>query len=312
MSAWGGSSLRQSWEASVVAGGPAITARFWSNVLHEGTGFWASIALSSVSCPPGWVSSTGQTPCQLCPPGRACPSAQTTSPVLCPPGRYSLQGADSCMACPVGRYGLPRSWGLSTPSCSGVCVAQPGQGCGPGAKAARGVDCPPGQYGVGGSVDCQPCPAGRFGEASALYNDACSGECTAEPGWWCPPGCVNAFGQQCDSGYYSPGGPQLSSCTACPAGVFGSAASTSSACSGSCQAVAGYSCSAGAVNSTGSPCPPGRHSSAKATKCERCPPGKYSDQFASPECFLCPAGRYGGSAGLTSPLCSGPCLPSAG
>lgn len=112
--------------------------------------------------------------------------------------------------------------------------------------------------------------------------------------------------------------------TACPAGRYGIDG-----------AIPCHDCAAGYVGpwvglgaETGDmcagPCAPGQYSTAGSMSCSdcsagytcglaanssrqsQCPLGTYSEGGAS-SCSMCPSGRFGRTAGLTSPLCTGPC-----
>lgn len=54
---------------------------------------------------------------------------------------------------------------------------------------------------------CAPCPAGVYGSTSGLTSSACSGNCTAAPGFGCPAGSVSLSNvTQCVPGFFCPGG----------------------------------------------------------------------------------------------------------
>ena len=55
-------------------------------------------------------------------------------------------------------------------------------------------------------------------------------------------------------------------------------------------------------------CTKGYFSHTGFAPCVPCSPGTFSDGLMSQTCALCPAGRYGSAAGLSSADCSGPCL----
>ncbi len=96
--------------------------------------------------------------------------------------------------------------------------------------------CGVGTYSPGGpnaTSPCLPCPAGRFGNTTALANSTCSGVCPA--GYSCPLGTGSPI--LCPAGTYAPQGAAF--CTLCPTNApyspAGSAASTvCSACTGVC------------------------------------------------------------------------------
>jgi hypothetical protein len=93
----------------------------------------------------------------------------------------------------------------------------------------------------------------------------------------------------CPRGQYGPVG--CAPCTLCPSGRFGTsigADSVTSGCAGVC--VPGYMCPPGSTNATAVLCAAGTYSQASAGSCTNCP-----------------AGLYGGNAGLSSSLCEGAC-----
>jgi hypothetical protein len=56
-------------------------------------------------------------------------------------------------------------------------------------------------------LTCVPCPAGTFGSAPGLTSPACSGACSAAPGFGCAAGSTSAANvTQCQPGTYCPGG----------------------------------------------------------------------------------------------------------
>lgn len=69
--------------------------------------------------------------------------------VLCPVGAYmdassvGITGEGVCRPCPLGRYGSQP--GLTSPACSGACVANGGSGCGSGVRVcSEGATSPSG------------------------------------------------------------------------------------------------------------------------------------------------------------------------
>jgi hypothetical protein len=120
---------------------------------------------------------------------------------------------------------------------------------------------------------------------TGLANSSCSGPCAA--GYSCPAGSTNATATACPVGTYSNDGDV--SCSPCPAGVFGATlAANVSACTGPCAA--GYSCPAGSINATATPCPVGTYSLTGWGVCGACPPG-----------------RFGNTSTTTNASCMGPC-----
>ena len=144
----------------------------------------------------------------------------------CPRGNYCKNNVQTL--CPAGTYG--NTLGLSTPLCSGLCVA--------------GFYCPEGtiNYVLNrcGSVD-KYCPQG-----SATPQ-------TAPEGYYTTPETGNVMTRTgieiCPLGHYCTGGVKYE----CPAGSYGSSEGlTSSECSGLCEA--GYYCPAGSTSSTANDC----------------------------------------------------------
>ncbi|TEB37332.1 hypothetical protein FA13DRAFT_1621795 [Coprinellus micaceus] len=161
-------------------------------------------------CAPGSYSSTGYSPCTLCPAGTYskeyqqksciscrsgyyCPSPGQTSETACQPGTYSPSaGSSSCSSCPPG-YMCPSS-SLSNP-----------QQCSPGRYSQGGEKecprCPAGYFNnIHKATDCCPCPAGWFNANAGNTNcqmcpnqtpysnpgTASMGQCTSKPGSWTP------------------------------------------------------------------------------------------------------------------------------
>ena len=144
--------------------------------------------------------------------------------------------ACACVCVSAGYYGAATA--LTSANCSGPCPA--GYGCAAGTTSPQ--PCSPGTYSTGGTVLCNLCPGGVYGDESALRNASCSGPCPA--GHACPRGTANATAYQCTPGRYSTAG--ATACTVCPPGQYGQAAGlTTATCSGDCTV--GHYCPAGAV-----------------------------------------------------------------
>ncbi|CAM9410937.1 unnamed protein product [Ectocarpus sp. 12 AP-2014] len=140
-------------------------------------------------------------------------------------------------------------------------------------------------------------------EADLSLTSTRSAERLCEPGFWCEAG----FRYPCEAGTYG--------------SDFGA---TRGNCSGFCEA--GFVCRNGSVSPEENPCGdssvycPGANSEpvkvsvgyysvggsgpTTRTDQELSPPGSYADQGIL---YTCPAGVFGASHGLSSPLCSGPC-----
>lgn len=161
-----------------------------------------------------------------------------------------------------------------------------------------------GTYCLPGSVIGAVCPAGTFGNASGLGTATCSGPCPR--------------GHFCAAGTTSP------TSTPCPGGRFGAVEGLGlDSCSGECTA--GYYCPPGSTSRTQAPCTGSAwYCSAASSAPLSVPAGFYSfpvgnatatDAYpclASTYCtsgvqYDCPAGRYGDSPFLATPLCDRAC-----
>jgi hypothetical protein len=169
--------------------------------------------------------------CQAaCPAGYFCPAgsvAPTTNE--CSRGQYSLAGAGNCTLCPAGRFGA--SVRLTSANCTGPCAA--GFWCPAGSTGEAPMACALGRYSTGGEGDtaCTLCPPGKYGGATMLPSEVCSGDC--------------------------------------PSGRFGSVAgNTLPTCSGVCPA--GYACPAGSVSATAVLCSAGQYSLTGFAACMPC------------------------------------------
>ncbi|CAB1097353.1 unnamed protein product [Ectocarpus sp. CCAP 1310/34] len=140
-------------------------------------------------------------------------------------------------------------------------------------------------------------------EADPSLTSTRSAERLCEPGFWCEAG----FRYPCEAGTYG--------------SDFGA---TQGSCSGFCEA--GFVCRNGSVSPEENPCGDssvycpwansepvkvsvgyysvGGSGPTTRTGQELSPPGSYADQGIL---YTCPAGVFGASHGLSSPLCSGPC-----
>jgi hypothetical protein len=96
---------------------------------------------------------------------------------------------------------------LTLAQCGAPCEA--GFACPPGSLSPRSVECPPGRFAAASTqslLECPRCRAGRFGSASRAMSEACSGECAAPAGNFCPEGSLTAEGVPCPAGFTSSGG----------------------------------------------------------------------------------------------------------
>ena len=219
---------------------------------------------------------------------------------------------------------------------TGVCTA--GYRCPAGSLVPTVSACGIGSYSLAGAAACSQCPAGRFGNTTALTTPDCSGPCApgyygsttgmgyptcqaaCSAGFYCPAGTVTMTANRCPRGQYSTLG--AAACTNCPPGVYSAsdampsstctapcdpgyygatAGATSSTCDGPCDA--GYACSSGAMVSNQTVCAPGSYSVGGAAACLPCAAGSYSGSVARPgPCTdACPPGTYcpAGSNGTT-------------
>jgi hypothetical protein len=148
-------------------------------------------------CPAGLYSTGGAAACSACPAGRygaspgltsaACsgvcvgsgcgPGATAPNVTLCSPGSYFSTASADCVPCPAGQHGV--AWGLTSPACSGPCVAGPGSYCPAGGASPAGIVCPVGRYSVGGTglASCTPCAPGLYGVTPIMTTPNCTGPC---------------------------------------------------------------------------------------------------------------------------------------
>jgi hypothetical protein len=86
-----------------------------------------------VLCRYGTTAQTNSTCTGACTAGYYCPAGSVNpTPNSCPQGQYSLAGAGACTECPPGVYG--GNVRLTTPLCSGPCIA------GEGGREGRGLE----------------------------------------------------------------------------------------------------------------------------------------------------------------------------
>jgi hypothetical protein len=251
---------------------------------------------STKYCVQGTGSGSGTT----CPAGYYCPTA-SGRPTPCPAGTYGqYTGRDDsgdCATCPAGYY-------CPTPALtwysSYVCRA--GFYCVAGSVVDDPTVCPLGHYCVAGrgsavacsdqyqdmtgQTSCKNCPAGHFCTSTTVT------KCTPQSeglNYYCPGGAVSVGKVSCASGTYNyvDGSESSSDCWACPPGFFcPDAATTVAEKVQTCTQ--GYYCHANTVTPT--ICPQGFY----------CPEGT-----AMP--IPCQRGYYGGSTGLYTSTCTGPC-----
>ena len=162
---------------------------------------------------------TGQ---QQCVAGEQCVSFERLG---CPPGRYSdSAGATRCELCAAGRYGTGAS---SSSACSGECTE--GYFCLEGSNSATQNECGAGHFCEQGSGEATDASVGFYvtGGATATTH---TGQSACTPTYACQGG----LRQLCTAGEYS--GSQATTCSACPAGRYGTGPSGTSDCEGLCNA----------------------------------------------------------------------------
>lgn len=201
----------------------------------------------------------------------------------CPAGRYRAQGGattqSDCANCPAGRYGS--TTGQTSEQCTGAC--------------SKGHYCPSGST----KADQNDCPHGTYGSVTELPSSACSGSCAA--GYYCELAETTSepTGKQCVAGRYGSFGQINSQCVGpCSAGYYcpiGSSSSTQAECGGSNK----Y-CPEG--SSTPSTVSTGYYTTGGAGATTRtsqviCEMGYYCTGGVR---YSCPAGKYGGSTGLSA------------
>ena len=122
-----------------------------------------------------------------CPVGSVC-AGRAAAPVLCPLGSYCSPSVR--YLCPAGAFSA--ALGATSPA-----TCRPA--CGPGSFSPYlGAASP--------NATCLECPAGVYGVGAGLASAACSGPCSAPPGYGCPAGSTSASVALCGSGQHCPGG----------------------------------------------------------------------------------------------------------
>ena len=205
--------------------------------------------------------------------------------INCVANKYAPIGSTSCSNCVVGTMstgGDLSCWRCSA-GYSGATVAQ--------GVMATCTACTAGTYtGAAGMASCTACPAGKT-------NDGADTSC-----WKCNIGYFGAIVAQ----------GAMATCTVCAAGKFGATAGlTTNSCTGLC-ACGTYGAASGLSACTG-PCSAGRFGLATSLRtnasCDGpCSFGSYCPLgTCSPTQYLCPAGTFGNTTGLSNATCSGKC-----
>ena len=234
--------------------------------------------LACKNCPAGTYKNTSGssacTPCSTCPAMQVreppCGGSEAGECIDCDPGKFSQVGENTCQMCDdcgpgtydpcCSRDTAADTWHClahpSSPACLDTCQGRVlPTGC---------VACPPGKYKTtSGSANCVACPVC---EAMLVLVPPCGG---SEQG-----ACV-----ACWPGSYSePGDAACQTCPACPVGKYDPCCSWDAA-------VDNWNC---AAHPTGQYCSDTCPSTAFATDCVACPPGKYKDTSGSANCAPCP------------------------
>ena len=153
-----------------------------------------SLCTAGYFCPPGSTSPTFME-CGgshvYCPSGSSAPlkvdegyystggATDTTNSyqLPCMTGHYCVEGV--MRKCPAGRYGSDTK--LTSPDCSGLCEL--GHWCNAGSTTATE----------------NKCSGGRYGNSTGLMSSSCSGKC--EQGYACPPGSTSSTEVECGHAY---------------------------------------------------------------------------------------------------------------
>ena len=203
---------------------------------------------------------------------------------ICPVGNYCPLSSPDPILCPAGTYG--NTTGLSTSDCTGLC--QPGYYCPAGSTVATQIPCAPGIYGAEaglGTKECSPlCEGIGAGAPNATSSDGTkfcmSRDCAA--GYYCPIASTSATQQPCGSAsVFCP--PSSALPTPVSPGYY----------------TVGPLSAPENMQVTG----PGSDESIRFSQ-KICEPGFYCISGVR---YRCPLGTYGGSTGLSSMQCSGPC-----
>lgn len=290
----------------------------------------ASSLSNCLSCPGGYYGDSSALSNYFCSgkcdAGYFCPAgsiSKSSSANVCPVGTYSISGSSFCSFCQAGFYG--KSIGLTSSDCSGPCDAgyygsisgltsatcsgrcQNGFYCPSGSTSSTPSNCPVGSYSLIGT-SCVQCPAGTYGNTTGLTSPFCSGVCPVGSFSTSPGNSACIF---CPAGTYGiiTGETAISCSGLCLPGFFGNITGLFTAtCSGVCES--GYYCLSGSTSSTQNICLPGSFSLAGSSHCSLCPVGKFGNSagLTSANCSgSCQIGFYGSEAGLTISSCSGSC-----
>ena len=233
-------------------------------------------------CPAGTygnMSGLSSSQCSgICPEGWFCPLGSTnkySTPCIASSEWYCPAGSEHPLPTPVGYYAL--SSHISA-------------GGGYGAAAL----CPKGSFCINGVRTL--CAPGTYGSVTASTNASCSGYCL--PGYFCPVGSTSPREHPCGAAHlycpYASGAPKVVTSGHYTTGsnVNGNASLGDDELTRTGQALceAGFYCMSDGM---------------RAHKFSKLSPSL--SQLISGIRRLCPAGYFGSSAGLVSPVCSGLC-----
>ena len=260
-------------------------------------------------CGPGkYSSSTGASACSICPAGRQCNNAATSSDELCPVTKYCPEGTGYAIICPAGTYNRDYQELKDEAECTQCPAGQfcvdgtisdqcaPGFWCKGGSSTPTpvttsdtGAECPAGKYCIKGTTDPVLCSEGKFRKDPGARNETDCSSCP--PGSYCIPGETTPYA--CPTGHYCPVGTQDP--FACPKRTYNDQESGESI--NDCKVCpAGYLCKAEGISYfTDYPCKPGYFCVEGATGYINCPPGTYTyaDNAGSiDDCVACPSGYY--------------------
>ena len=290
------------------------------------------------NCPAGKYSLASANECTNCPAGKysgilAAPSEASCT--ACNTDTYSSAGATVCSSCSVaeasctgstsggliGNY-LTGCGGSSAGTCQscGVCAQNQYKNDCSGSSPGTCQLCGPGKYSDGRYTSCFLCAAGEYKTSSMNSCTQCEfGKIQPATGQSGCNTCTETYHTNnadntvcvwpCQLGYYLVKTATQHSCSACPAGSYGTADITSqvqctqcatgtyTTSTGSSSASDCVACQAGKFLPSGtsqcSSCPAGTYSAnAGATVCTACGVGNYSTASDSTVCSICPAGKF--------------------
>jgi hypothetical protein len=257
-------------------------------------------------CPPGSYCVGGER--FPCPPGTYSEGEGTAArcTALCPLGHFCPEGSPAPTLCAAGRYGA--SEGQHLDGCSGVCA--PGFYCPAGSTSPTEKPCPDGTV----AADRVDASGGGLGSLDDCSATCASGYCPGEPcpaGHYCPaetaPGHAKNHAHPCGSPTLFC--PAASSAPTPVSAGFYSTGGTAITRSGQASCDPGWWCDKGSRH----PCPPGKWGGTAGLATPECSgdceKGHYCEAGStrSTGTAKCPPGRFGDSAGLRDASCGGAC-----